>query len=770
MAVTHGDVQYNPVPINPSTDGSGASPMGIHANPDEFGAQVGEATQKAGAEGVDIALKQQGLLNETLMTNADANFAKDVGAIKADYMTKTGLAAHAAYPAYQQAIQDAYVKNGSGLNQEALHGYQTLGARTMINHIAEGAGYAASQLKEGAIDSATNAKNVYMQQILDPSVAASDSAFHYNLGTIKHLTTAQMDSDSPGLKTDPDTGVVSFDESTPAGQKAKADFQQNLDTSIGSAYINRYDTLSKSDPLGAFAKYQQERNDIPKAAQAALDISFVPKVFNAHAQGITANAISTAEQEHAKIFYNPQPERSPLDVIRDNEGYTGKIGRDSNGANVINGINEKAFPTEYAEAKNLLDTKGKAAADAYADNFYQKNIIDKYDINSLPQKTQAIVADGLVNHGTGTFGQSLVDAAKNGASPQQLIDMRRTEYQRLADSDTDGSKGYASSLRGWDARLDKFQTAAVGNSSKSYATNPDGSPLTQADYYRTHSQDVYAKGDAYAESVMPGDLAMKRAVRLSLDNYMNKAITNQSAQYMMDNKNVMRAINGELTKGQSPETEEEMRMIPGMSGLLDKVAIQDPKFAEGIPTMIAKNARRNDVTNSSNAFETITRTLQPQDDMHPNHIKNQNQLDSLLGKTDSTGINMKDYNDAKPATELDPIIKEPILQHMQQIANANGNIDGKGQQRAVQWYNQVMKSYKQKPADMDDATFASHIGEPEGPLFAPPSPSRMTQISNWAKEVTGLGHVLVTNPDGQRGYMPAANVEKALAAGYKKVE
>lgn len=775
MPVTRPDISYSGVPTVES-QGGGGTESGVRATPESFGAGVAGAVGEAGKEGFDFAMKQQGMINETLMTNADSQLAMKVGAIKGAYLQNTGLAAQAAFPQYQKDIEAARQEARAGLPPMAAHGFDMLSERSVANHIADGSTYAAGQVRQANIDSGTNLTNVNVQAVLDPNVAANPQRVQDHLDSAVAGIQMGLDDTHPGLKTDPETGTKSFDESTPQGQALKANYDAKVDNVITQVQTNRFDTLAKGDVLGAFGIYQQERDTFPKSTQVHLDSVFAPKVFNAHVDNGSTQVLADAEQQHAQLLYNPQSnaDKTPLDVIRENEGNTGKIGKDSNGANVLNGINEKSFPKEYAEAKNLLDTQGKSAADAYTDNFYQKNIIDKYDIKSLPSATQAIVADGLVNHGAGDFGQSLIAAAKNGASPAQLVDMRRTEYQRLADSDTDGSKGYASSLKGWDARLDKFQTSPSAPA-KSYGTNENGGPLTLADYYRTHSEDVLQRADAQAEKDMPGDLQYKRAMRETVSNYMSKTISNQSAQYTLDNKNIVRGITGEMSNGKAPETEADLRAIPGMGTLLDKVAAQDPKFAEGIPTMIAKNARRNDVTNSPNAFETITRTLQPQDELHPNHIKNQNQLDTLLGKTDSTGINMKDYNDAKPATELDSTIKEPLLMHMQQIANANGNLDGKGQQRAVQWYNQVMTAYKQNQVQgdkgMDIATFANNIGKTDGPTMpAPPTPSRMTQISNWAKEVTGLGYVLVTNPDGQQGYIPAGNVEKALAAGYKKVE
>ncbi len=46
----------------------------------------------------------------------------------------------------------------------------------------------------------------------------------------------------------------------------------------------------------------------------------------------------------------------------------------------------------------------------------------------------------------------------------------------------------------------------------------------------------------------------------------------------------------------------------------------------------------------------------------------------------------------------------------------------------------------------------------------------MTQMENWVKEKSGLGHIQVKSPDGVIGLVPAGNIEKALKAGYQKVE
>ncbi len=748
-------VPYSSVPTVESS-GGGGTPSGVRANPNEFGAQVSGAVEDAGKTGFDLAQKQQGMINETAMSNADADFATKVGKIKGDYTSLSGMAAYNAFPQYQENIKQAFQESRANLPAAAQRGFDMMATRTMANHVADGSSYASSQLKEANRDAYSNVANSQLQALLDPDTAMSKERSDYHLDSIKFATQAQMDEDHPGLKRDPETGTVNFDESTTEGRQLKAEFQRRLDANLSQGYVNKYDTLAKLNPINAYGQYQEERDKMPRSAQVALDASFAPKIFDAHRQTAVSGAVTEAQQAHWDILTNPSA-HSAIDTVMKNEGGLSPDGH------AIYGIDKNAHPDEFAHAMSLSPDEGQA----YAKQFYKTEYYDKKGIANLPSVTQTVVMDGVVNHSK-EFGDKLIQAAKDGASPQDLIDMRRGEYQRLA---TANPEKYGENLVGWNNRLDNLQQSTEGK--KTYATNENGGPMTQADYYRTHSMDILAKGDEYAERQMPGDLALKRAVRQSLENHMNKVISNETAQHMMDNRNIMRAINGELTQGKPPQTEDELRAIPGMGQLLDNVAARDPKFTESIPTLISKVARRSDTTNSPNGYDTVLRALQPVDSDHPNKIDNQSALTSLLGRSDGTGINMKDYNDTKPLLEADQQFKDVLSKHMQEITIANGNLDGKGKERALAWYNQVMAAKKANDAKGDkkipDAEFISKIGEPEGPP-APKLPGTMQQISNWVSSLVQQKTISVINPDGQIGTIPASNLERALAAGYKKAQ
>ena len=711
------------VPFSPSVAPTGATnaKMTEQASPADFGAAIGQGVSKVGEVAANLTNEYGGMVNATLANDAESNLAQKIGKIKGDFMSKTGLDAYNSYGAYQAAIEQAYHDNKAGLTLGAGQAYMTQSRRMVDNHLADGGSYAATQLKEAHRDSYSNIANTDMQALLDPNTAADPQRSQYHLDSLKYVAQAQMDADHPGLKTDPKTGEVGFDESTPAGQSLKANYQQRLDTYLAQGYVNRYDTLAKSDVFGAYSAYQKDRDNIPKAGQVALDASFAPRLMDAHTQIANGNTLGDASRDHFDALTDPS--KSAISWTMQHEG--GYVSNDSGKGPTNFGINQESNPG--VDVSSLTQDQ---AAKIMHDKYWNGIGADKMN----PQMG-AVAFDTAVNMG--------VDKAKNLVSqangdPQKLIDLRRAEYQRLA---TENPDKYGQYLPAWNKRLDDLQVATEGK--KTYATNENGAPLSLPDYYRLHSVDILAKGDAYAEQQMPGDLALKRAVRESLSNAMQKAISNQSAQYMMDNKNVMKAINGDLTKGNPPSTEAELRAIPGVSSLLDRVATQDPKFSETVPTLIGKVARRNDVTNSPNGYDTITRVLQPQDDDHPNHIKNQNQLDSLLGKTDGTGINAKDYNDAKPATELPTEIKEPLLKHMQEIASANGNVDGKGEQRAVQWYNQAMTVYKRNEALGDKKETDIEKILPPAPM-----PSRIGQLSSIvANRVKEQEAPVFTSPD-----------------------
>lgn len=706
--------------------------INARATPEAFGSQVGQATSKAGGElqqtgnkAMELAMHLQGMYNESAATNADIELTKQTADMKGKYYSLSGAEAYNAYPAFQSSLAEKQKEIGANLPAGARRTYDMLSARQIANGMTEGALHSARELKNQQVTDGTNLANVQAQLMGDPDVAANQYRTGEAIGSIHHAVGMMVDPDHPGLQKNQDTGEVSFDESTPEGQQLKAQFDQNLQSYVGQGQVNRFTTLAKHDPIGTFDLYKQERDSLPPIARAHLDASLPPQVFDAKVKMGSSDVITTAKQAHFDSLTNPGGgQQSAINTVLRNEGGMSPDGH------AIYGIDKEAHPEEFAEAQKITQDKGAAAGQKYANDFYKTEYWDKKGISALPANTQTIVMDGAVNHST-DFSNKLIQAAKDGASPQQLIDMRRSEYLRLADANPEK---YGSSLAGWNNRLDNLERQTGSKTGKTFGTNEDGSPLTFADYSRLHPDELMKWSDEKAEREMPGNLEYKRAMRTTVNQIVESAQRNQTAQYTQDNRFVSRAIQGALTNGKPPSTREELLAIPGVKDVYNRVQWQDPKFAEGISRQISEVSRGNVAHNSPNAYSTILRTLQPHDQDHPNSIATQDHLDRLLGQPEGTGINVKDYNDARQAIDVEQTLKDKISDTMQDITRANGNVDGQGEQRAIQWYNQVMAAKKANDAlgakKLPDAEFAASVGEKDGPP-APAPPSRMQQIYNW---------------------------------------
>lgn len=742
---------YGSVPTTEATGAEGG-PVNVRATGNDFGEQVGEAKQnlgsteqKVGDQEFDQAMAQQKIVNETTMTNADIDYSKKAGAIRANYMSLTGLAATQAFPQYQNDLEQARLESRQGLNPAAARGYDLLSTRTTANHIIDGSTYAASQTKAAQRDSGSSLMDISVDAAGDPTVANNPERFHQHLGDIQYAAALQVGDPTPdsGLKEDSKTGMVNFDD-TPQGIAAKATHDQTVEHATALAWENRFQTLSNQDPVKAKQTFDEEKNSIPPIARVNIEASLQPKVQDQNAQAVTSNALNQANADHEKLLLNPNTgANDAINTVLKNEGGISSDGH------AIYGIDKNAHPAEFLEAQTITSSKGAQAGKDYATQFYKDQYWDKNKIGDLPANTQAIVMDGAVNHSQ-AFTNQLVTAAKDGASPQQLIDMRRNEYNRLATANPDK---YGASLQGWNNRLDSMQQQyasgkdAVTESiqaqkAKPYATNADGSPMSRADYYAANKDKIIEAGNSYAQEKMPGDLEFKNMVRARLENQISTAVSAQSAQYKQDNGTIQKGIVGSLTKGNPPSTYEDLRAIPGMADVIDRSAVHSPEYFKSIDTQIAKMSHQNVDTNSPNGYDTIMRTLEPHGSDNPNAISSQDHLDKLLGRNDGTGINKKDYNDAKPLLDADQTFKDALSTNMKQITNANGNVDGKGQDRAMLYYQQVMqaKAANDRLGDkaLPDAQFVASLGTKDGPPMPAP-PSRMQQLHNWAAQLTKGG-------------------------------
>ena len=407
------------------------------------------------------------MINESAANQAEIESVKQQSAIIAKYKSLEGLAANAAAPQFGEDMQAVNAGIRSNLPAGAQRMFDANTAKRTAYSISEYQGYAASELKKFTLKSNDAIGDTGVASAGDINTVTDPEKFNTLVkAPIIHSgnSIAELNGTSTAATgVNNDTGNFSYPD-TPEGKQAEALHLQYTNTKLAQAYTTGVKTVADNQGAAAASDWAQKHwNDMPDMAKVQINQFLAPKVKNEFISGnvnsMTAQLTNGYSQQlTANVPTDPvaapAPTKTPLDVIKENEGEGYK--NDSKGE-VINGINSLAYPKEFSEAKKIFDTEGQAAATKYTDAFYQKNIIDKYGISSLPANTQNIVADGLVNHGTGDFGQSLIQAAKDGASPQQLIDMRRAEYQRL---NATGKPEYTSNFEGWNNRLDSFASAA----------------------------------------------------------------------------------------------------------------------------------------------------------------------------------------------------------------------------------------------------------------------------------------------------------------------
>jgi len=524
---------FGSVPSQTDTSGSGATPLSVRANANEFGAQIGQATEKVGNTMSEIGNQFNGIIMETAANQAELGYIKASGDLKAKYSQYEGLQAEAMRPQYEQDLQNSREQYRQNLPLLAQKAFDANTIRTVGHLTSEYSSYAASQVKGANLKSHSALMDMAVSKTGDLGIVLDPKAFGEQvLAPIVAGGNAVADIHGDTILANginEETGNYKYND-TPEGKASEARHLSVTNGKLAEAYLTAVKTISDNQgPIKAAKWAEEHRNMMPDEAKVRMNQYLAPKIKN--------EQISTLVNSESNNLTQGYADRTPLDIIRKNEGVG--YSRDNKGE-VINGINSIAFPKEFSEAKNILDTQGQAAATRYADDFYQKNIIDKYNIGSLPKDTQAIVADGLVNHGAGEFGQSLLAAAKNGASPEQLINMRRIEYKRLNDT---GKPEYTKSFSGWNKRLDEL--------------SPDGMKESIIDYYKNNSET--AASSVYDKSMQEyGDPIMADRARTNFLTKINSIVRQANGQLDTAQNVIIKTINGDYSNGRKPSSLQEI--------------------------------------------------------------------------------------------------------------------------------------------------------------------------------------------------------------------
>ena len=682
------------VPQQQPLNGSGGQALSVRSNPNDFGAAIGQGIEAIGKQGEQLADHYGGMMLETAANTAEAAHVKEVSDLEANYRQKEGSAAVAARPQFEQAILDSTQKYREQLPFAAAHMFDA--NVTHFNAIKMGgaADYAAGQAKSANLNSQTALMDIATTHAGDLSVVTDDKAFgSLVLAPIIHGGNAIADihgitGQANGINQQ--TGNYSYPD-TPEGKAAEAQHLMVTNAKLASAYNTAAKTVADNQGASASAAWVQKHWDsIPDAAKAQLNQFLAPKIRQQEISGNVEGVLSGIYQDYNNKALGIQ---NPLDVIRKNEGIG--YSKDNKGE-VVNGINSLAFPKEFSEAKQILDTQGQAAATKYADNFYQKQIIDKNGIDKLPAATQAIVADGIVNHGAGDFGQSLVTAAKNGASPQQLIDMRRVEYQRLNDT---GKPEYVKSFAGWNSRLDSLQAGI-----NQQTTGAPQEYQSRTDYLK--SQQEVGADKVYNDYMAnrPDDIHGAEAARSQFIRRTNQDIHLEEKRVsgMVDTVSTLAAK--PAPDGRVPTTIQEIGLFnPQAKSMTDEIEQQHPKIAKALTKQMSEAVNPSAPRGYGAGFLPILNRIVGNTD-DPDTIKDAKDLASAYG--DKSDLYKSGYAKAQDLLKMNstPDGQASLVKQTQFLTNLRGQMEAgvAGDKRFEANINGFFAAYKENPNDATD--------------------------------------------------------------------
>jgi len=287
MAGPRPDDPYASVPKVSPNGGMPSDYVNVRVNPNTFGGQFGQAIQglgkqlgNMGDDMMSLAIQRQGMLNETLATDAETAAAAEYGSIIGKYRETQGLEAVKTLPMTISAITNVRQKISETLpNDAAKRAFNTLASRREAFLLQEANSYSAQQLKAADRNSAKASFDLSISQSTDPSVAFSDVLFGDALGNIKfpsaRILVAQGygPEGGTGMKQDPKTGNLTFDD-TEEGRSAKAVYDNLINDAIGKAWENRINTLAfdpkSGNVVSAVETLDNNKSSIPAETYAKL--------------------------------------------------------------------------------------------------------------------------------------------------------------------------------------------------------------------------------------------------------------------------------------------------------------------------------------------------------------------------------------------------------------------------------------------------------------------------------------------------------------------
>jgi hypothetical protein len=355
---------YNPNnTVKPS--GAPSDYLNVRANPDAFGAQVGQAVQGLGKtlggaanQLMAHAVQEQGLANEHEATMAELELAKIGGEISNKYKSLEGLDAA---NAREKVVADYMTVNNKirerMTNDAARRAYDQVAGRRISFAVQDINSYASQQKKSAYKAGQIAALN---QFIKDAGASASNpEEFNYAMQSavfaINTLFTAPEygDFQSVPAKTGKD-GRLQFDIETEQGRVAQHTYDNYLDTAMDKVYTDAVDTISTSaGVIKADEFLQASRENISIATYNKLSKSLSVPLKTFYTREIADQQYNKADIEYkASLSGGMSTSQQLADIVT--KGLPGAVitsrGRTPEQNEKVNGV-----PNSFHLSNNAID-------------------------------------------------------------------------------------------------------------------------------------------------------------------------------------------------------------------------------------------------------------------------------------------------------------------------------------------------------------------------------------------------------------------------------
>lgn len=575
---------YDGVPDVAPVTGSGNDMLNVRSNPNDFGAQVGgaienlgNAGQKFGSVVADYAIKRQGMLNETMATNAESDWAKQAGEIYGKYRSLQGLDAVGATAPTISDIQGLRQKIRDTLPNDAVRrSFDMMAIRRETYLVQDINGYSAGQVKAADTASAAAALGTSVESASRPEIANNDAAFGSALGDIKFQSVRMLDNQgwSSVMHQDPRTGEVTFDP-TPDGKNAKAVYDNYVNKANGEAWDRRLSAIAfdptNPDVRGAVAMLDRYKDKIPADTYAKIAAKLDGPYKNLQTRDFATDLFRTAGQNYDRQIagqaspsnqgYQGHTVFAPEDFIKDTPGTLAKIlGVDPSAVTVTSGPRG----TDHNASVHGVNTSEHVPDQGNAWDF------------SVNGQSATDTATGLAGrlHDSGVKFDQIIDEGGNvhvgfGDRARGQVLQRHGQWPNWTYTELNTPAG----------NLPKPSGSAASNY------------VPEADWYEKNSGTMLQNARQQADQRFPNNPEMADAAYNRFEGYLNDKIRIGKQSIRADQNEIGLAIRGKYTNGKPLTDISQLDDLPQTRDLWFRLQQENPYSVPIIQRLLKANSQ-----------------------------------------------------------------------------------------------------------------------------------------------------------------------------------